>query len=171
MQLITEAYRLQNAELHAGGSFGISGGFHIEGVERLLEMVEAKTILDYGCGTAKWIERGFGNRYDVRSYDPCVPGLTETPEPADCIVCTDVLEHIEPECLEAVLDDIKRCTLRSMILVVSTKPAKKFLSDGRNAHLIQQPCEWWMTHLMKRWRIGLVKGEKNGFYGVFLRGA
>ncbi len=169
--LITEEYKRLNAELHAGGSFGISGGHHIKGLEALLEMVEAKTLLDYGCGTAKWCEQAFGKQYDVRSYDPCVPGLTATPEPADLVVCTDVMEHIEPECLDAVLDDIRRCTLRSLILLISTKPAKKFLSDGRNAHLIQETCEWWMPHLIKRWRIGFVKAEKNGFYGVFLRGA
>ena len=33
------------------------------------------------------------------------------------------------------------------------KPAKKSLPDGRNAHLIQRPAEWWKKKLAKRWRI------------------
>jgi len=61
--------------------------------------------------------------------------------------CTDVLEHVEPECLEAVLLDISRCTLKVCYTVINTGPAIKVLADGRNAHLIQQPLEWWKEQL------------------------
>ncbi len=86
-------------------------------------------------------------------YDPAIEGLDDEPEPADLVVCGDVLEHIEPECLDAVLDDLKRCTVKAIFLTVATRPAKKTLSDGRNAHLIQQPAEWWLPKIMQRWEL------------------
>jgi S-adenosylmethionine:diacylglycerol 3-amino-3-carboxypropyl transferase len=71
------------------------------------------------------------------------------PEPHDIVVCTDVLEHIEPDCLDDVLADIRRCTKKAALLVVATRPAMKTLSDGRNAHLIQEDFKWWEPHIEK----------------------
>jgi hypothetical protein len=64
-----------------------------------------------------------------------------------------VLEHIEPELLDNVLDDLKRCALKGVFLTINMRPAYKTLADGRNAHLIQKPIEWWLPKLMERWDI------------------
>ena len=48
----------------------------------------------------------------------------------------ELMEHIEPECLEEVLDNLQWLSLKAVFLVIATRPAKKMLADGRNAHLI-----------------------------------
>ena len=62
-------------------------------------------------------------------------------------------EPIEENYLEAVLDDIQRVTLKLCYFSISSIPAKKFLSDGRNAHLIQKPARWWVPKLCERFDI------------------
>lgn len=114
----------------------------------MCEAAQTTDILDYGCGK-RTLEEALG--FPIANYDPAIPGLDEAPQPADIVSCTDVLEHIEPDCLPAVLSDIRRVTKRAVFLTIATRPAKKFLADGRNAHLIQQPARWWVEQL---WEAG-----------------
>lgn len=147
--LITEEYRKLNGQLHEAGNYGISGHKWAEDVRQLANICAARTILDYGAGQMT-LARSLPDK-TVLSYDPAIPDISEAPDPADLVVCGDVLEHIEPDCLEEVLDDLQRLTLRAVFLVVATRPAKKILADGRNAHLIQQPYSWWLPKIMQRW--------------------
>lgn len=91
--------------------------------------------------------------WDVIGYDPCIPGLDDPPEPADMLVCTDVLEHIEPEYLDDVMRDIRRLMLKAGFLAVDTVEAQKFLADGRNAHLTIEDGQWWLRRLMDYFHI------------------
>lgn len=84
------------------------------------------------------------------------------------VVCIDVLEHIEPDCLEAVLDDLKRVTASFGIFTVATGPAKKVLADGRNAHLIQQDPEWWMMKIFARFVVKTFIAEKGWLWVMVL---
>lgn len=158
--MITEDYRKLNAELHARGvGYGTSGKKWASTVQELARALPALTILDYGCGTRS-LEAALG--FGISNYDPALSGLDAPPEPADLVVCTDVLEHIEPDCLTAVLDDLRRCTLKAGLFSVATRPAKKFLADGRNAHLIVEGQRFWLPKLMERWEIfqlQMVPGE------------
>lgn len=148
--LITEQYRSLNRELHkTNENYGTSGQKWAELVSQLAKKMKALNILDYGCGR-RTLARALPD-LQITNYDPALVGLDAPPEPADLVVCTDVLEHIEPECLDDVLDDLKRCTGRKAFLVVATRPAKKFLADGRNAHLIQASARWWIEQLLIRW--------------------
>jgi hypothetical protein len=157
---ISPEYLEQNRQLHEAGTYGISGGRWAEPVRQLCEQLGTRDILDYGCGQ-RMLEKSLG--FAIRNYDPCIPGLDSPPQPADIVVCADVLEHIEPECLDAVLDDLQRLTRHAGFLLIATRPAAKSLPDGRNAHLIQQPPEWWLPKLEQRFRIGQV----NAFRGEF----
>lgn len=111
--------------------------------------MNTRDVLDYGCGKQTLRAK----LAYVRGYDPCIDGLDERPEPADLVVCTDVLEHIEPGCLDAVLDDLMRVTKRQLFAAIETRAALKILSDGRNAHLIQEPPEWWLPKFFKRFHV------------------
>ena len=73
------------------------------------------------------------------------------------MVCTDVLEHIEPEKLLFVLGDLQRCVRKVGWFVIHTGPAQKVLADGRNAHLIQRDAHWWRTQLQPFFQVGQVK--------------
>ena len=147
---ITPEYVEQNRRLHAVGNYGISGQRYATEVLRICALVGSKDVLDYGCGQ-RTLEKALG--FEIRNYDPCIAGLDATPSKADIVVCTDVLEHIEPECLEEVLDDLKRVTGKVGYFVIATRPAKKILPDGRNAHLIQERLPWWLPKLESRFGV------------------
>lgn len=147
---ITPEYLELNRQLHAQGTYGLSGAQWAPTVLQLCTMLNSRDVLDYGCGQ-RTLEKALG--FPIHNYDPAIEGLDAAPEPADIVVCTDVLEHIEPECLAEVLDDLKRVTKRTALLVIANRPAKKILADGRNAHLIQEGAGWWIPKLQKRFHI------------------
>ncbi|MGH6954855.1 MAG: methyltransferase domain-containing protein [Alphaproteobacteria bacterium] len=155
--LISESYRRQNAELH-GARPGYGAGHAtrrwLPVISRLAQTVKAESILDYGCGKG-WLKGELGER--VCEYDPAIPGKDSAPRPADLVVSLDVLEHIEPGCLDAVLDDLKRLTLKCGFFTVAMQPAVKTLPDGRNAHLIIESPEWWLPRVWARWRLAEFK--------------
>jgi len=146
---ITPTYIEQNRLLHDQRvDYGQMGHKHLESVRGVAQVFGVRSILDYGCGKQTLLE-ALRLPY-ARGYDPCVPGLDAEPEPADLVVCTDVLEHIEPECIEAVLDHLKALTKRVFFGTVSLQPAKKTLPDGRNTHLLLRPAKWWLMQFMER---------------------
>src|SRR5688500_13808076 len=90
----------------------------------------SREVLDYGCGKQFLKEAIEQYGYKVTGYDPAIDGLEATPEPHDIVYCGDVLEHIEPELLDGVLEDLRRVTKLAAILVVNSDPAGKKLPDG-----------------------------------------
>ena len=151
--LISPAYRTLNERLHADDpAFGNSGHFFGKIVRDILAGDPGiKTALDYGCG--KGTLKTAAPRAEWREYDPAVQGKDAAPLPADLVCCTEVLEHVEPECLDAVLEHLKELTRRICFMTVATRPALKFLPDGRNAHLIQKPEQWWENCIKARFTI------------------
>jgi hypothetical protein len=79
------------------------------------------------------------------------------PSPAQMVCCIDVLEHIEPDKLEDVLDHLEELTEEILFCTVTTAPARKTLSDGRNAHLIVKPMSWWLPKIMERFSVQTVQ--------------
>lgn len=142
MTLITPEYRALNLELHARvPSYGTGGHKWADVVRGLVEETGAKSVLDYGCGkgTLKKALRPI----TVYEYDPAVPGKETLPESAGVVVCTDVMEHVEPECTDAVIAHLCRLATRAVFVVVSCREGGKRLADGRPAHINVQPQAWW----------------------------
>lgn len=129
--------------------YGTNSAHCVEAVRRLIADLGAKSVLDYGCGKGG-LRAALGDI--VREYDPAIPGKDSEPEPAQLLVCTDVLEHIEPEKLDSVLEHI-RCLGDTILLIIATRPATKDLPDGRNAHLLVRDAEWWKKTLETRFDI------------------
>lgn len=145
MTLITPGYLAEQRALHANdspyGSRGYNWAFQIAGIA-LLE--NCQTILDYGCGKGalgRSLRQYRGFR--VQDYDPAVSDYVKSPSPADLVVSMDVIEHVEPECLDAVIADLHRLTKRLLFVGISTRLAGRTLSDGRNAHISLHDGEWW----------------------------
>lgn len=153
MTTITEDYRALNAELHrTRADYGRRGGRHAARVLKLLKTFDATSVLDYGSGKGG-LAMALPN-VDVREYDPAIPGKDAPPEPADILVCTDVLEHVEPGCLDDVLSELARLTLKVAHVVVATQPDQtKLLPDGRNPHLIIEGAGWWRERLRPYFRV------------------
>lgn len=146
VQTISDTYRDLNRQLHIQRpDFGRGGAQWAPTVLQLCTRFETNDVLDYGCGKAML---GDAMPFPVQNYDPCIDGYSARPSPADIVVCTDVLEHIEPTFLDEVLGDIQMLANTAVLLHISTVPAQKELPDGRNAHLIVRPAQWWLERLM-----------------------
>jgi hypothetical protein len=167
--LITEAYRSQQQELHDGGLYGYASRHYAPLVTQIIKNLEVTHLLDYGCGSKLSLYNSIqvDRKLVYQAYDPAVPDYAGEPVPAQMVACIDVLEHIEPEFLEAVLDDLCRLTEVVLFCTIHTGPAKKTLADGRNAHLTQQPMSWWLPKLWDRFDLQSVQvtGEHN-FYVI-----
>lgn len=154
--LITDEYRALNSRQHENPDFGTTGHLYHDYVVSLIQQYQSRDILDYGCGK-RTLEKSLG--FNISNYDPSIPNLRKSPKPHDILVSTDVLEHVEPKCLSHVLDDMKRVCKKAAFLSVATGAAINILEDGRNAHLIQQPLEWWLPKIWARFKIKAVINE------------
>lgn len=110
---------------------------------------DCRSILDYGCGQgalkkALAVFEMLGHA-EITEYDPAIPGKDsiEKHKTFDLVVCTDVLEHVEPDRLAVVIDHIQSLADKLLFLVIATRPSNKFFQDGRNVHLIIEPAVWW----------------------------
>ena len=145
--LISDEYRSLNRDLHARATFGQRGARHAD-IAATLHAEHGGPVLDYGCGRADLSRALAGLGIAVINYDPGRVEYDAPPQPCPVVVCTDVLEHVEPECLEAVLSHLAALTLAVAHFVIATKPdGRKKLADGRDPHLIVQPPEWWHDRL------------------------
>jgi len=170
-ELITEEYREMQRKLHENPDYGVASVHYAPLVAQVLQAAGANEMLDYGAGKGRLgqtlrqnhVEEGTLN---IHHYEPAVPEWSRPPEPCRFVACIDVLEHIEPHLLDNVLDDLKRVTLGVGVFTVHTEAAVKTLPDGRNAHLIQRPPEWWLPKFMERFTLVTFNRMQMGFFVV-----
>ena len=162
--LITQEYLQQQQILHQRADYGTSSLRHAKTIAELLKATGSLEMLDYGAGKGllgkALIEADYPGT--VYFYDPAIPEWSTPPQPCGFVVCTDVLEHIEPDLIDDVLDDLKRVTTNYGYFAIHTGPAVKVLPDGRNAHLIQEPLSWWFPKLDSRFYINQLHRQGNG---------
>ncbi|CAA7621897.1 hypothetical protein [Magnetospirillum sp. UT-4] len=166
--VITEEYRRVQRELHESNpDYGVASVGFAPLLADLLAKIGARTLLDYGAGKGRLgqeLARLLPGRIAVDHYDPARPQWAKVPVPNDFVACIDVLEHIEPDLLDNVLDDLARVTRRHGFFTVHTGAAMKVLPDGRNAHLIQQPARWWLSKLLDRFDLLVFNRTESGFW-------
>lgn len=172
--LISEEYRAQQKHLHETTAYGTASIGMAPLVAEIVNAMGVTHLLDYGsgsmCNLMKTIneKRLVKHSFKYQPYDPAVQRFADAPVPAEMVACIDVLEHIEPELLDNVLNDLERLTEIVGIFSVHTGPAVKVLPDGRNAHLIQRPMEWWLPKIWERFEIQNFARTENGFHVVCL---
>jgi 2-polyprenyl-3-methyl-5-hydroxy-6-metoxy-1,4-benzoquinol methylase len=143
---ISPEYMAQQKALHDKGNYGIVGEKYARMISGLWVQLGEPRVLDYGCGQATLSQSLAQVPFDL--YDPCIEQYSKEPEGTyDLITCTDVLEHIEPDCLTEVLQHISALSTKMVFFQIATGPAAKTLEDGRNAHLIQERVAWWINML------------------------
>lgn len=155
MPLISEDYRNQQHKLHEDGHYGVMGGVYANLVAKLINKLEVTHLLDYGCGSRLSLARGLekeriNHAFKYQAYDPCVEKYSSAPVPAELVCCIDVLEHIEEDSIDEVLDHLQALTEAVGFFTFDTGPAEKILPDGRNAHILQRPMEWWIAKICER---------------------
>ena len=169
--LISEKYRKQQAKLHENPSYGVASVGYAPLVSVIIDQFEVNEMLDYGCGKGRLAQSITPNRQvEIELYDPSIPDFAEAPSKRQMVCCIDVLEHIEPELLDNVLDDLKRLTKSVGFFSIHTGPAVKVLDDGRNAHLIQEGYRWWLPKIMDRFDLHTLSHTPGGFYVVVTNG-
>ncbi len=142
---LSKHYRKLNTRLHERAPhYGRSGQLHAATIRTLMMKFNTMDVLDYGCGKCTLQD---ALDIHIRNFDPCVLELSGLPAPADIVACIEVLEHVEPFYLGAVLADLRRLTKRVMFCTVATVESTKLLDDGRNAHLIVAPELWWLDRM------------------------
>ena len=155
MKVITEEYRKLQQELHQNPNYGIASLQFAPIVANIIKDLNVESLSDYGAGKKNLLkgltELGI-NLKVYQPYDPAFPDYGE-PKAADLVCCIDVLEHIEPELIDNVLQDLANITTKFGFFSVHMGPAGKVLADGRNAHLIQKPTSWWLPRLCQHFNI------------------
>ena len=150
--LITDEYKEMQAELHKNPDYGVSSKIFAPIVDLVISEYQIKELLDYGAGKCR-LRDSLEQPVKYTPYEPSNPLWDATPEPCELVACIDVLEHIEPELLDNVLDDLKRLVLACGLFTIHTGAAMKILPDGRNAHLTQENWDWWEKKLSSRFDI------------------
>ena len=136
--LITEAHLERCNRWLTSGNYG--GGSHkvADRLEKLCLEIGASSVLDYGAGNCS-----LKLSVPVRYYEP---GLNiDEREPSDIVLCRNVLPNVEPDCLDSVLADIRRLTLKVALFRMGTIPA--------HTRLIVKDTDWWARKLSRYFRI------------------
>lgn len=149
---ITDEYRALNQKMHESPrGFGQSGKKHASEIIAMSSALGLHSILDYGCGAGTF--KAAVQDYPfltVSEYDPAVPAKDRLPFPVDLVVCTDVLEHVEPAKLTNVLHHIQGLARKSAFLVISLAPGSKTLDDGTDTHRVVESSGWWVATLTSK---------------------
>ena len=165
---ISDSYLTEQKKLHENPKYGVASLSFAPVVRSLLRLGKCESLSDYGagkCNLKKALYLREGGKVQYQPYDPAFPEYG-TPRPADLVTCIDVLEHIEPASLDAVLSEISSISKRLAFLTVHTGPAKKVLTDGRNAHLIQESPSWWLSRFEPFFDILHVQQVRKGFFVI-----
>jgi len=153
------AYSAQYLEelkiLHNKKTFGLGSQLPQQVIE-LLEFGNITSFLDFGAGKGN-VSKQFKQDYvdiELHTFDP-VTFPNPLPATVDMIYSSDVLEHIEPNLIDETLADLCTRATKYQYHLIACHPAKKSLSDGRNAHLIIENPQWWKhkLQLLSGWDI------------------
>ena len=153
--MFTKEYIKQLQSLHSDASRRQGFGGKVKKLGKFPEFMEKwkpSSLLDYGCGKGSilaYLKESYPNIFCL-GYDPAVPMFNNIPNSNfDCVFSNDVLEHIEPEFINNVLAHINQYSEKYIWLRIDTVPARKKLPDGRNAHLILETPDWWISEIKK----------------------
>jgi 2-polyprenyl-3-methyl-5-hydroxy-6-metoxy-1,4-benzoquinol methylase len=161
LDLISPAYLQEQIRLHAQPrGYGQRGSKWAKTVLRIADEFQCRTVLDYGCGQGS-LAVALTGTLAVSEYDPAIRGKESLPEPADLVVCTDVLEHVESPKIYAVVGHLARLTKKKLFLVVSLVETAKTLSDGRQAHILIRNVDWW-KYLLRAHHFNVIRELQVG---------
>ena len=132
------------------------------------------TVLDFGCGTgraasaiaAKTKAKVIGldiamncldQDSDVTLMECCI--WEDIPVKGDVGYCTDVMEHIPPQHIDAVLRNIKNNIKNETFFQICTKDASFGKDKGLTLHMTVRNEGWWKRKLeeyftLKEWSAG-----------------
>ncbi len=133
-------------------------------VSELINANNVTTLLDYGAGNGQVPQNlELNHQIDVQLYDPAIAKFEEAPKPAEMVICLDVLDTIEEDCIDAVLDDLQRLTEKMAFFAINTKQT---LAEGQVEDRTYHSVEWWLPKLMDRFELHYFSRIDTGFVVV-----
>lgn len=137
---------------------------HVDTIKGLIDEIrrpyDPVRMLDFGCGKGHQYSKEKINKRSWRipqpfMYDIGVKAFRQPipPKSFDCVICTDVMEHIDEPDIDGILTTIfgaidPNPKLKTFIFFsIACRPARKTFDDGRNVHLTIKPPEWWQDHV------------------------
>jgi SAM-dependent methyltransferase len=129
------------------------------------------SILDAGCGSGQvmeWLMTHHPKEFRVHGFDiaanclnpffagresevlsiGCLWDSEDIPKGFDAVFCTDVLEHIPPERVDAVMSNLRRAAGKAAFLGIALfEDGFGPVIIGSHLHLTVQPVEWWLERV------------------------
>lgn len=133
-----------------------------------LPMQPGETVVDAGAGSGRGAVQLVNAGLDVTLLDFCHEAveppakdlpyidavLWELPPLSfDWVYCVDVLEHIPPTQVEAVLDGLARSSTKGAFLQICCVEDGCGAAIGETLHLTVHPPSWWKPFIEARWPI------------------
>lgn len=116
-----------------------------------------QSLLDHGTGQGglvKTLNQEENLQINVQGYDPAVQAFAKKPTSKyDIVTSIDVLEHIGKPFIYSTLQEISSITQKFFFFCIDLLPASKKTSDGRNAHFLIAPSEWWINQIKNEFKI------------------
>ena len=122
--------------------------YQLHHIKKLIELTDAKTLLDFGCGGGEqyndpvYLQKELGIMPAL--YDPGVIEYQKFPLGTfDGVYSTDVMEHIPKDELSDALEIIFYKATKFVFLAICTHPAFAILPSGENAHCTVETISFW----------------------------
>jgi hypothetical protein len=132
-------------------------------VSELINANEVRTLLDYGSGLGQVpANLELNHQVDVQLYDPAIDTFADQAKPAEMVICLDVLDVVEPDCVDAVLDHLRQLTLKMAFFSINTAAPEGAVHPSTG----YQNVEWWLPKLMQRFELHYFSRIGNGFVVV-----
>lgn len=164
---------------HPGGTYGSTN--HGRFAYRLVQSFKPRPtfVVDFGCGRNLFIQHlrrlgidGLGIDFAFHEADIVAP-MHRVPVSAgiaDVVTSFDALEHLLPEDVDEVLDEMRRIAVPGggFVLSICTRESKTKV-NGEGLHPTVRPLKWWLDRIG---RVGTLRqglGAPRGGYiaGVF----
>lgn len=124
-------------------------------ISTIINNMQFDEVLDYGSGKGELARSlTLDHPVKVHLYDPAIPAIAESPDPREMVVCVEVLNHVEPDFVDSVLDDIKRVT-KNLIFIAMKE---------------DKPLEFWLPKIMERFKIQSLVRSNIDFYIIATAG-
>ncbi len=135
----------------------------IKNIKNIISNSNSGSILDYGCGKAKYYFNEFElenqkyknlyeywNNPEIKLFDPGVEKFSDYPiKKYDGVICTDVLEHVLINDLDNIVRDIFSFANKFVFFVIATELDTKFFPNGQNVHVTVKNESWWTLFFEK----------------------
>lgn len=140
---------------------------HIVYIAFLVEILGFKDLIDWGCGKGRLADSLLSLDVDCEKYDPAIEAFSAFPSGSfDCVISTDVLEHVPENELENFMLDITAASTNA-ILVPHLGLAKTILPDGSNAHCTIKSVSEWKQEFLKYYNMVEVLPHHSHMHRIF----